>query len=263
MYLGVDVGGTKTMVACFDNNGKIVSELKFDTPKDYHYWPKMLTESLELLEFNGLKSGTVAIPGVVDRDNGVGIEFGNLPWQNVLIKTDVQKITGCPILIENDAKAGGLAEAKLIINDFKHVLYVALGTGIGISVIENGVIDLTTPDLGGHVLTVTHEGKTAPWEDFASGKAIVERYGKKAYEITNPETWKKIVQDFAAGIIPLVDRYDSDSIVIGGGVGSHFDRFGNFLKERLVSAGVTAPVFPAKYPEESVIYGCYELASQG
>jgi hypothetical protein len=56
-------------------------------------------------------------------------------------------------------------------------------------------------------------------------------------------------------------------VVIGGGVGTHFDKFGGILraqlKEMAEEQGVVVPqILGAKRSEEAVIYGCYEFAKQ-
>jgi glucokinase len=55
-------------------------------------------------------------------------------------------------------------------------------------------------------------------------------------------------------------------IIVGGGVGAHFEKFKGFLEEELKK--INNPLVPvplimqAKRPEEAVIYGCYEFIKQ-
>jgi glucokinase len=57
-----------------------------------------------------------------------------------------------------------------------------------------------------------------------------------------------------------------DVIVLGGGVGAHYEKFKKPLQEELEEFKnplvVVPPIVKAKHPEEAVIYGCYELARQ-
>jgi glucokinase len=109
-----------------------------------------------------------------------------------------------------------------------------------------------------------YKGKLQPWETFASGKAIFERYGKRAEDIHDEATWKAIVRDLSLGFVELIAVTQPDVIVIGGGVGSYFERFHKLLTDELrqyVTPLVKFPVFhQAKRPEQAVIYGCYDLA---
>ena len=64
----------------------------------------------------------------------------------------------------------------------------------------------------------------------------------------------------------MTGRLDSEVIIIGGGVGAHFDRFGKFLEEEMreySSDLVPTPVLrEALHAEQAVIYGCLTLIQQ-
>ena len=49
MYLGIDVGGTKTLVATLDVNGVIIEKYKFPTPKKYTDFLIELASNVERL----------------------------------------------------------------------------------------------------------------------------------------------------------------------------------------------------------------------
>src|SRR6266567_865374 len=190
MYLGIDVGGTKTLVASLDDDGVIQQSYKFPTPKEYKEFLKELTENVEKLSTTEFIATGIGVPGRIDHENGSGFGFGNLPWKNVTIQQDVKKIVHGPVVIENDAKLGGLSEAMIVKDEFKKVLYITIGTGIGIALIDNGVIDTELADGGGKTLLLEHNGKLEPWEAFASGHAIVQRFGQRASDITDQKTWQ-------------------------------------------------------------------------
>jgi predicted NBD/HSP70 family sugar kinase len=266
MFAAVDVGGTKTLVAVFDKAGTIIEQVKFPTPKMYDDFKIELGNNVAKLSTKDFLRAVVAIPGRVDRARGVGVRFGNLPWENVPVQHDAEKIFRAPVLVENDAKLGGFSEALLLKDRFTKVLYLTISTGIGIGLIIDGKIDTQISDSGGRTILLEHHGKLTPWEEFASGKAIVARYQKRASEINDPKIWEAIVKDFSGGIIDLIAVMAPEVIVIGGGVGTHFDKFGPMLIERLKQYEIPMmpipPILPAKHPEEAVIYGCYEYAKQ-
>lgn len=130
----------------------------------------------------------------------------------------------------------------------------------------NGHIDRALDDSEAGQMMLEHKGKLQKWESFASGRAIVARYGKPASELDDPTAWKVLSRDFATGMLTLAAMLQPDVIIIGGGAGSHFDKFGKFLRAELKKYETPLvpipPVIPAKNPEEAVIYGCYELARQ-
>lgn len=266
MYLGVDVGGTKTLLAVFDNKGVVLEQVRFETPKIYQNFLHELEEHLSELSHQTFNAVAVGIPGIVDRRKGKGVDFGNLPWKNVPIDQDLEKLLHYPVAIENDAKLGGLSEALLVHEQYDKALYVTIGTGIGIALIAGGEITTELSDTGGKSLLIEHEGKMQPWESFASGKAIMKRYGKRASDIDVEDTtiWKAIARNLAVGLIDLIALTEPDVIILGGGVATNYHKFIDFLTndlKRYEAPMITIPpIEQAKRPEEAVVYGCYEIA---
>jgi predicted NBD/HSP70 family sugar kinase len=263
MYLAVDIGGTKTLVAAMNNKGEVVASSKFPTPDKYTQFIKELENHIKSLQ-SEFRAGVVAAPGRINRRNGSVIAFGNLAWKNIPLETDIEKIANCPIRIENDTKLAGLSEAINIKDEFDKVLYVTISTGISNALTVNGVLDPELIDSeSGHML-LEHQGKLQTWESFASGKAIVKKYGKRASEINSPSDWKEISRNIAVGLIDLIAIIQPEVIVIGGGVGTHFKKFSTPLREELKKYEMPLVPIPkivgAKHAEEAVIYGCYHLA---
>jgi len=263
MYVGVDIGGTKTLVATLDDNGVIVDQRKFPTSPDYAVFVKDLQQNLNELGHHTYKAAAVAAPGRISHDDGIAEVFGNLPWRNVPIQADVARLAGCPVFLENDANLAGLSEAMLH-KDVKRVLYVTVSTGIGSGIIQDQRID--DPDNhaeAGHML-LPFEGKLQPWESFASGRAIVERFGKRASDIDDPKIWQLIARDLSLGFLELSAIIQPDLIVIGGSVGTYFDRYGDFLKAELKRYEMPLvpipPIVAAQRPETAVVYGCFDYA---
>lgn len=268
MYLAVDIGGTKTLLAVFSVTGEIVAKYKINTSKNY----KKFLASLELALKNQLGHYKLlycccGVPGRLERQRGIALDFGNLPWHNTPIKEDIQQLLGdTPIVIENDAKLAGLSEALLVHNKYKEVLYLTIGTGIGDGIIINGKIDKNLADSEAGFMVLPHEGSLKRWEDFASGKALLNRFGKKASQLEDPAAWATYAKDLALGLYELIAVIGPEVVIIGGGVGAHFDKFGSQLNielKKLENDMVKMPqVRAAKRPEEAVIYGCYDYIKQ-
>ncbi len=266
MYLAIDIGGTKTLLASFDKSGKVTEQFKFPTPKDYSDFKGELSKAVANLTTDSFEHACVAAPGRLDRDRGIGIAFGNLPWENVPIVQDVQSILNCPVLFENDAKLAGLSEAVLLKDEFRKVLYLTVSTGIGAALIIDGKIDEDFENVeAGHML-LEHDGQLMRWEEFASGRAVAEKYGKRVGEITDPRAWYEIGRNLAIGITSLIATLTPEVIVIGGGAGAHLAKYEDRLKEQLAiyenEMLTVPPIVRAKNPDEAVIYGCYELIKQ-
>lgn len=267
MILTIDVGGTKVLVATFSDDGKVAKTKKFKTPIMYPDFIVELKNTIaEILEGEQPEACSIALPGTLDRENGIALFFGNLPWENVAIRQDLSDAIHCPIYLENDAKMAGLAEADAVSDLYSRVLYVTVSTGIGLGLTVNGIIDQTVSDAGGKAIMLEHQGKIMAWEEFASGKAIVAQTGKMASEITDERDWYLVARNIAIGLTDLIVLLSPDCIVIGGGVGSHLDKFQEKLFSELElyhNKMVKMPqIRKAQHPEEAVIYGGYLLARQ-
>lgn len=267
MYLGVDIGGTKTLVAVLDEDGVITEHSRFLTPRDYDEFLDQLRQAVKGFAVQEFQAGGIGLPVTVfDREHGRAINFSNLPWRNVAVQHDVERISGCPMATENDAKLAALSEAMLLKHRYDKVLYLTISTGIGIALVNQRTIDRNIGDGGGRPLLLEHRGRLVPWESFASGRAIVERFGKKAADITDERTWHSIARDLAQGIITLVALTEPEVIVIGGSVGRYFNRYGILLTEELkrykLPLLTIPPLMGAQRPEQAVIYGCYDYAKQ-
>jgi glucokinase len=266
MYLAIDVGGTKTLVGAFTNDGKLTKTIKFKTPTDYKKFLGVLSATLARFDEYNFSYTCIAVPGRIDRGKGLGISFGNLGWKNIPIVKDLKAFIPSPLVMENDANVGGLYEARNVIDTYKKVVYLTVSTGIGSGIVINGELDqdLIDSELGQTVLP--YGDKMLRWEKFASGKAIKERYGKIAAEITDRKIWKEISHNLAVGIGSINAIVQPDVIIIGGGVGTHFGKYSRILKSELKKLSTPLTPVPAiikaKKPEEAVIYGCYTLAKK-
>lgn len=260
------MGGTKVLMALFKDDGTLMSSHKFPTSHDYSQFLTDFRQEFTSLRAYDLRGAGIAVPAMLDRPNGRAVHFGNLPWENVPLLRDFQAIVSCPVVLENDAKAGAVYQAHNVSNEFKKMLYIAVGTGVGVAYTSNGVLDTAFGDDGGRSIMITQEdGTTISWDHLASGKAIYERFGQKASEITDPESWKVIAHNLALGILQLLPIFDTEVIVFGGGVGAHLEHFEKFLSAEIAQSRPTMPLPAIRMgikPEEAVVYGCFELAKQ-
>jgi predicted NBD/HSP70 family sugar kinase len=262
--VGIDIGGTKTLVAVLTNEGVIYESLKFPTLKRYDDFLEELKANVAKLKTQDFRAGAVAAPGEIDRKRGRFIVGGNLHWKNEPVQHDVERITHCPMLLENDANLAGLSEAMLLKDKHAKILYLTISTGIGGGLIVDQRIDPSMEDVEPGQMMLQHGDKVVKWESFASGKAIFEKYHQKAAEIKDPIIWKAVVKDWAIGFIDILAVTQPDVIVIGGGVGHYLEKYHDLLVAELKKYATPLvpipPILKAKRPEEAVVYGCYDLA---
>jgi predicted NBD/HSP70 family sugar kinase len=267
-YLAIDIGGTKTLLGVFDSDGLLIFEHKTPTNPDYEKFIKDIGVALstELKDYEFSRC-CCAAPGEIDHLRGAVRYSGNLAWHGVPLKADLEKLMPKTFVeVENDAKLAGLSEALLVQDKYKKVLYLTISTGIGGGIIINGKIDTDALDFEPGQMLLEHGGNLAKWESFASGKALAARYGKLASEIDDPEIWRGFARDIALGLDPLLAVIQPDVVILGGGVGAHYEKFSGFLDGELAKVKndmvKIPPILKAQRPEEAVIYGCYALIQQ-
>jgi glucokinase len=268
MYLAVDIGGSKTLLAVFSTDGDLVAKHKIVTNPSYGRFLKDLEAVIdnELADYR-FSFGCCGVPGIINRQTGLGITFGNLSWHNVPIQKDIRSLLGhSHLLIENDACLAGLSEAILVHKKYKRVAYITISRGIGGKIIIDGKIDPTFADAEIGFMVLNYHDRLIEWEEIASGDALFKMTGKKASEINDPAVWRKYSESLALGLRPLLPLWQPEVVIFGGGVGAHFEKFKLYLKEALAKFDShmvhIPPIIKAKRPEEAVIYGCYEYIKQ-
>jgi predicted NBD/HSP70 family sugar kinase len=260
MLVTVDTGGTKTLVASFSEDGKIVRSVRFPTPQNQDDYIRELVHTLKT-DFSDttIDALSVAVPGIII--DGVAVMSTNLAWRNLDLVKQLGDIFSCPVLLANDSKMAGLGEANALVPVPRLCLYVTVSTGIGTAFLENGrLIPSLNGSEAGHMV-LEHDGVMKSWESFASGKAIYNAHGKYASEITSKRAWDHIGRNIALGLQVLIPTFVPDAVIIGGSIGTYFDQYATHLtgliKERLPAVIKCPTIQQAQHPEEAVIYGCY------
>lgn len=272
MIVAVDIGGTKTLVALVDQKDRILAKHKFPTNKDFN---KLITDLggviKDIQKESNIKANIISVgcAGSIDRKNGIIINSPNLNWSKVPLREKLSKtIKINKILIENDANLAGLAEAHTLKSLNQKVMYVTFSTGVGAGFVQNGQLEPSLLDAEVGYMIFWHDGKMMYWESFASGKSIVKKYGKMAAELNDQKAWKAMSKNMAIGIVDSCAIFMGDTVIIGGSVGTHFDKYSKFLKEEVTKLIKKSPVIKepkivqAKNAEEAVINGCIIFARQ-
>jgi len=266
MIIGVDIGGTKTLLACFAENGKMLKEVRFGTDSNYDKFLKDLARHAKSIETSKAKIACVAVPGLLDRVNGRLIALGNLPWINKNIVDDLRLALGIKqISIENDSKLAGTAEAHNVSEKYSRVYYITLSTGIGGTLVIEGKLADQVIDGEIGMVPVLHDGAMTKWEDIASGRAFYEKYKQRAADVDDPKIWEEFSHNIGFGISMICCIYQVDAIIFGGGLGKHLAKFKQYLTPYVstyLHSTIRRPqaLLTTHYGDNSVIYGCYEYA---
>lgn len=148
-YVGIDVGGTKIQASLVEEAGIIRAGSRCPTPRDSDKTTiinaiieainDVLTE--KKLKSKDMRGIGIAIPGVVDPDQGYVVVTPNMNLTDTYVVKELQKKFDCPIMLGNDCNLGTLGEAWLGTGRKSSSLVAMLvGTGIGAGFVQNGRI---------------------------------------------------------------------------------------------------------------------------
>lgn len=253
MYLGIDIGGTKTLIALFTKRGRVIRRKKFRTPQGSNTFVQELENNLKRFAKFKVRSVVVAIPGLVQKNYSV--KFGNRKWDNIDIFTPVKNLFDCPIWFENDANLAALFESYRLPGK---TVFLTFSTGIGGGVAEkNHILPESNQFEPGHKL-YQYNGQVKEWEDIAAASAIENYYHvDRATNLRKKFVLEDIAKRIYLGLPDVVKEYRPDTIVLGGPMGKIFKLYVKYLPNDL-GVKYRRP----KRPNESVIYGCYIYAKQ-
>ncbi len=252
MYLGIDIGGTKTLIALFSKRGQVIRRKKFPTANKADFFLDELSENLQGFKKRDIKEVVVAIPGIVQKNYSV--HFGNRDWDGIDIHGVLKNIFNCPIFFENDANLATLFEAYRLPGK---TVFLTFSTGIGGGVVEkNQILPESNKFEPGHKM-YWYDGKINEWEDIAAASAIESVYHvDMATDLRKKEVMEDIAKRMSLGLLDIVKKYHPDTIVLGGPMGKTFKLYAKYLPD--LGVKYKRP----KRPNESVIYGCYLYAKQ-
>ena len=253
MFLAIDIGGTKTLIALFTKRGRVIRRKKFKTAHGSKTFISDLVEALERFRKYKIKQIVVAIPGTVQKSYSV--HFGNRKWDDIDIFTPINNLFDCPIKFENDASLATLYEGFKLPGK---TVFLTFSTGIGGGIVEkNHIMPESAGFEPGHWL-FEYNCKTAEWEDIAAASAIEKFYHVDyATNLRKKTEMEDVARRIYLGLPKIVKEYHPDTIVLGGPMGKIFRAYSKYLPKDL-GVKLRRP----KRPNESVIYGCYLLAKQ-
>jgi glucokinase len=191
IYIGVDVGGTKTAVVLSARPPVSLGRVEFATQPEHGPEPALdrIVQSVRsLLAQHGFGEEQIAAIGVscgspLDRVKGIIHAPPNLStWVDVPIRRLLEETFHTTCRVENDANAGAVAEHRFGAGmGTDHMVFLTLGTGLGAGIIAAGSLYLGAKgDAGeiGHVrLSPTGPvgyHKAGSIEGWASGGGIAQ-----------------------------------------------------------------------------------------
>lgn len=239
-YGGIEIGGTKCVCAVGDGSdeawtGTVISttdpETTIKAAVDWFHEARKGSGSLVSLG--------VASFGPVDRETGVITQATpKAAWRGVPVRARFEDALGVPVLLDTDVNAAALAEwAWGAAQGCSDMLYVTIGTGIGVGAIVNGAVvhGRSHPEMG-HMRIPQHPADCLPgapaqmwagscfshgncWEGLASGIAKAQRSALWAQAYLEPPDTHLLESEYIAlGLVNLISAYRPERVVVGGGV---------------------------------------------
>ena len=231
----------------------------------------------------------IGSPGPLDLEKGLIIENSNLSWTNVPIVEILEEMTKIPVILENDANAAALGEKHFGAGrEADNIVYITISTGIGGGIIINKKIYHGGKGNAGEVghMTLIPDsnyqcgcGNYGCFEVVASGTAIARRGREvlnkegesliKDYSNNEPdnidapliasaaragdeqaiEIFKLTGRLLGIGISNVVNLFDPEIVVLGGGVMNAKDLFIAELKVSLQERALEANLQDLKVKE--------------
>jgi len=191
VWVGIDVGGTKTAIVISANPPAVLGRTEFATlPAQGADRAINLAKVgiVALLAANGLEKSAIQRLGVscggpLDRIQGIIQSPPNLPtWKDIPIKAILEAEFGVECQVENDANAGAVAEHRFGAGQgTQNMVFLTMGTGLGAGLITDGRLYHGTNDLAGEVghIRLTQTGpvghnKAGSAEGWASGGGMAQ-----------------------------------------------------------------------------------------
>jgi glucokinase len=252
LFVGIDVGGTKTAVLVADRSGAVAGRALGPTALGT---PDVVVERIAVAVEEALREAGattvdvagigVGVPGRVDPATGLVTLAVNLGWHDLPLGPRLEERLGVRTTLENDVRAAALGlHRRRVFGAVESLAFLAIGTGISAGVVVDGRLHRGATGLAGEIghVIVDRDGPACAcglhgcFETVAAGPAIARaarEVGIPAVDGSNAEdvfASAAAGNEAAAAVIERAGRavgwgiqllalaYDVERIVIGGGV---------------------------------------------
>jgi len=296
--VGIDIGGTKVAIGIVDQQGEVVNQTVLPTDLSItaiEMLDKIIASTKQLITNLGISEENIAgigigAPGPIDTNAGKIVAPPNLPnWHGVELVEYVQaSFPNTKIIFENDATAATMAEKWVgAAQESDHFIYLTISTGIGAGLYANKkLISGYTGNAGdvGHMVIDPNEnlcscGGRGCFESLVSGTAIARRASillnkqlttKDVFDLYQKQDndivpfIEKTFKYLGIATVNLINMFDPQKIVIGGGVSQVGEPLFNAVKQyvqknALNPAGRNTEIVPAQLNRNVGVIGAASL----
>jgi glucokinase len=233
--IGIDLGGTKILSGVVDRSGRVEQLSERSTPvRSQEELLDALVEAVVELREPGIEAVGLGVPARIDRRTGIAVGAVNTPLRNINLRDVLEDRLGMRVGAINDGSAATLAEfVHGAGRGARDLVLLTLGTGVGGGFVLDGELYRGWSELG-HMVIVENG---VPCQGACSGRGHVESYcsglaaDRLARETLGPEaTARDLVEQrhpaldeigrhLGAAVASLVNLFDPDVVLIGGGFG--------------------------------------------
>ena len=267
MKIGIDIGGSHIAIGVINEKNEIIEKYEKDyTPEEktnviYTIENYIINTINELKNNYNIEMVGIAVPG--STKNGIINKAVNLKIFNYDIAKAINEKIQIPVQVRNDAKCACIAEYEYLSknpeNNIKNMIFLAIGTGIGGGVIYDGKLLTGTKFDGfelGHIVIKEDGipcncGRKGCFEKYGSilqyKNRVKERLNipqeinaQPLRDIMNPraneieDLRQEYLNDLALGISNLINIFEPDSVILGGGFTHFAYMFMDDLKEKII-----------------------------
>jgi fructokinase len=247
--IGVDLGGTKTEAILLAADGTVLFRERSATPLNEGY-DSVINTVVEMIDLAAGQLGPdtfytvgIGIPGSVDEKTGLVRNANSTCLIGRPFQADMERLTGHPVKIRNDADCFTLAESRAGAGmGYDGLVFgVIMGTGCGGGISIDGVVREGPHRIAGEWGHYCVDPQGAPCycgnrgcvETLISGSGVelayFRRYGKKRTmdeivagaregEQSCRHAFDRFLEDFGRCLGGLISILDPDAVVLGGGL---------------------------------------------
>jgi predicted NBD/HSP70 family sugar kinase len=233
LFVGLDIGGTKFLVASANEQGQILKRVQAASPTALGAGLALLHQMIAEVSQNQQIAGMgAAIGGPLDWLTGIVSPLHQPEWREVPLKNIMEERWNCPFWVDVDTNVAALGEYHFSGEKAERFVYITLSTGMGGGFLVNGRIyrgmEGGHPEVGHMAVPLHCSNPTAVQcecgapdclEAVVSGNAIRRIYGKPAENLSEIE-WAEVTYHFGQGLRNITVLYHPELIVIGGGIAS-------------------------------------------
>ena len=240
LFGGIESGGTKFVCTVGRDPNHIISDISFPTTNPEETIQKTIEFFTPYTKSNELTSVGIASFGPVDlnpdsKTYGFITTTPKAGWQQVDLYGAIQKALNVPIAFDTDVNAAAFGEKFWIPENqpLDPLIYITVGTGIGVGVIINGFpLHGLIHAEAGHI-AIPHDWKADPFpgvcqfhgdclEGLASGISMNKRWGQSPETLSDSHpAWDLEAKYIALALVNLIYAYSPKKIILGGGVSQH------------------------------------------